>query len=156
MKVVSDTSDTTINVVKYGHNTASSTNQSTNNKPLRECWNCGCTHEYHKKELCLAYGKTYNKCQKLNHFAVKCRSKVRGSQRHVKALDRDDPDEVFPTEVSTMHLDDSQYVTLKLESGNYLRFQADTGAQSNVIPLSLYKKETKTATWLMLFQRTLQ
>ena len=41
------------------------------------------------------------------------------------------------------NLDDSQLVTLKLESGNYLHFQVDTGAQCNVVPLSLYKKATK-------------
>ena len=46
-------------------------------------------------------------------------------------------------EVSTLQLDDSQYVTLKLESGNYLHFQVDMGAQCNVIPLSLYRKATK-------------
>lgn len=40
-------------------------------------------------------------------------------------------------------MDDSQLVTLKLKSGNYLRFQPDTGAQCNVIPLHLYKKATK-------------
>ena len=38
---------------------------------------------------------------------------------------------------------DSQFVTLKLESGNYLRFQVDTGAQCNVVPLDLYRKATK-------------
>ena len=42
-----------------------------------------------------------------------------------------------------MTLDDSQLVTLKLESGNYLRFQPDTGAQCNVVPLHLYKKATR-------------
>ena len=41
-------------------------------------------------------------------------------------------------EVSAVTLDDSQLVTLKLESGKYLRFQPDTGAQCNVIPLHLY------------------
>ena len=46
-------------------------------------------------------------------------------------------------EVSTVYLDDSQYLKLKLESGNYLHFQTDIGAQCNVIPLSLYKKVTK-------------
>ena len=112
MKVVSYTSETSINLEKSGHNTISGTYQSTNIKPLQQCWNCGRTHEYHTKELCPLYGKTCNKCQKQNHFAVKCQSKVRGSQRHVKAIDRDDPDEVFPMEVSTMDLDDSQYVTL--------------------------------------------
>ena len=39
-------------------------------------------------------------------------------------------------------LDDSQLVTLKLESGYYLWFQPDTGAQCNVVPLYLYKKTT--------------
>ena len=45
--------------------------------------------------------------------------------------------------ISAVDLDDSQVVTLKLESGNYLRFQPDTGAQCNVIPVSLYRKATK-------------
>ena len=42
-----------------------------------------------------------------------------------------------------MRLDDLQYVTFKLESGNYLCFQVDTSAQCNVIPHSLYMKATK-------------
>ena len=46
-------------------------------------------------------------------------------------------------EISAVTLDDSQLVTLKLESGNYVRFQPDTGAQCNVVPLHLYKKATK-------------
>ena len=46
-------------------------------------------------------------------------------------------------EISAVTLDESQLVTLKLESGNYLRFQPDTGAQCNVVPLHLYKKATK-------------
>jgi len=45
--------------------------------------------------------------------------------------------------ISVVDLDDSQLVTLKLESGNYLRFQPDTGAQCDVILVSLYKKATK-------------
>ena len=49
----------------------------------------------------------------------------------------------FPTEISAVNLDDSQLVTLKLESGNFLRFQVDTGAQCNVIPLELYKKASR-------------
>ena len=53
-------------------------------------------------------------------------------------------DEVFGVEeISAVTFDDSQLVTLKLESGNYLRFQPDTGAQCNVVPLHLYKKATK-------------
>ena len=46
-------------------------------------------------------------------------------------------------EVSAVALDDSQLVTLRLESGSQIRFQADTGAQCNVVPLEIYKKATK-------------
>ena len=53
-------------------------------------------------------------------------------------------DEVFGVqEISAVTLDDSQLVTLNLESGNYLRFQPNTGAPCNVVPLHLYKKTTK-------------
>ena len=37
----------------------------------------------------------------------------------------------------------SHFVKLELESGNYIRFQADTEAQCNVIPLNLYKKASR-------------
>ena len=53
-------------------------------------------------------------------------------------------DEVFGVqEISAVTLDDSQLVTLNLESGNYFRFQPNTRAQCNVVPLHLYKKATK-------------
>ena len=37
----------------------------------------------------------------------------------------------------------SMIVTLKMKSRNFLRFQIDTGAQCNVVPMDLYKKATK-------------
>ena len=43
-----------------------------------------------------------------------------------------------------MTVDDSQLVTLKLDTGNFLRFQPDTGAQCNVVPFHLYKIATRT------------
>ena len=62
----------------------------------------------------------------------------------VHYLEDEFSDEVFGVEeISAVTLDDSQLVTLKLESGNYLRFQPDTGAQCNVVPLHLYKKATR-------------
>ena len=104
----------------------------------RECWNCGRRHEFYKRELCPAYGKTCTKCHKLNHFAPKCRS---GAQTSVRAVgEAEDNTEIY--QVSNTNLDESQLVTLELESGNFMRFQADTGAQCNVVPLALYKKAT--------------
>ena len=62
--------------------------------------------------------------------------------KSIKAVE--DPEgEIFQTQISTRTLDDSNFVTLKLQSGNYLRFQADTGAQCNVVPLHIYKEATK-------------
>lgn len=46
--------------------------------------------------------------------------------------------------ISVVDLDDSQLVTLKLEFGNYLQFQLETGAQCNVILVSLFNKATET------------
>ena len=107
---------------------------------IRDCWNCGRKHEYHRKELCPAYGKTCNKCHKLNHFASKCRGKSK--PQPVRTID--DADEIF--QVVALDLDDSQCVTVKLESGTHIRFQADTGAQCNVLPLAIYKKATGDVT----------
>ena len=52
-------------------------------------------------------------------------------------------DKVFGVqEILAVVLDDSQLVIPKLESGNYLRFQPNTGDQCNVVPLHLNKKAT--------------
>ena len=65
----------------------------------RECWNCGRRHDLQKRELCPAYGKTCNKCHKINHFAVKCRSGGSPPSVHpVSSLEgQGDPEEVFQT-----------------------------------------------------------
>ena len=45
------------------------------------------------------------------------------------------------SDISAVTLDDSQLVTLKLvNSGSFLRFQPDTGAQCHIIPVHLYKQ----------------
>ena len=65
-------------------------------------------------------------------------------RKFVRAVDDDSEPEVFYAEhISAVDLDDSQLVTVRLESCNYFRFQPDTGAQCNVIPVDLYKKATK-------------
>ena len=113
---------------------------------VKTCDFCGRMHDVSKRENCPAFGKRCNKCNKQNHFANVCfgsapKPSQRGSRVHY--LEDEFSDEVFGVqEISAVTLDDSQLVTLKLESGNYLRFQPDTGAQCNVVPLHLYKKAT--------------
>ena len=114
-------------------------------KHMKECWKCGWRHAFYKRELCPAYGKICNKCQKPNHFAVKCRQKTQ--QTAVKAVnEQDSGEEVYHTSALTSEADNSQLVTLKLENGNFVRFQVDTGAQCNVVPVDLYKKAANDPT----------
>ena len=140
MKVVEDGYGTTVNAVKTEQKHLQKPQEGVSDgKRTRECWNCGRRHEFHKRELYPAYGKTCIKCRKPNHFAAKCRGRV--PPKTVKSVD--DTDEIFQTQASRGPLDDSQLVTLKLDTGNYLRFQVDTGAQCNVVSVGLYKKATR-------------
>ena len=66
----------------------------------------------------------------------------------MRAIDEEDSDEenedvYVISDVAAVTLDDSQLVTFRLDSGKYLRFQPDTGAQCNVIPVHLYRKAAK-------------
>ena len=65
----------------------------------------------------------------VSHFAVKCRSKKKegkdgDARKFVRAVDNPESDsEVFHADhISAVDLDNSHLVTIKLESGNYLRF----------------------------------
>ena len=108
-----------------------------------ECPNCGRQHDMQKKEQCPAFGKSCRKCKKRNHFAVKCWSKkkkpgvVHTVDEEETTQDTDDS-EVYPIQLPIHCLDDSQLVTLRLQSSSYVRFQVDTGAQCNVLPLRTY------------------
>ena len=110
------------------------------------CGRCGTLHDQTKRERCPAYGKTCLKCGKVSHFASKCRSKKRdpkSDNKDIPVSDNSESELFYAEMISAVDLDDSQLVNLKLESGHYLRFQPDTEAQCNVIPLNLYKKVTK-------------
>ncbi len=124
-----------------GHISAVSTTQANKLKKLPECWNCGRRHDITKKELCSAFGKACSNCGKLNHFAAKCRSSIsKNAQHKVQAVDHEQ-EEVFHVSADAV-LDDSQFITVALDSGNFIRFQVDTGVQCNVIPVHIYQRAT--------------
>ena len=131
-----------------GWKSKSSTETRETVNKLDECKYCGRQHEF-RKELCPAYGKTCSNCKKPNHFAAKCMQGKRPytPQRNmVRQLEEeeetDDSTETF--QINTVNaIDDSQLVTLKIKNGNFIRFQLDTGAQCNVLPIHIYKAATK-------------
>ena len=159
MKTITDDSSTLVNAVKSQdcqkdrqslrepHMVQDRPKMTLRKPDTPECWYCGRKHDLRKRELCPAFEKLCNRCHKPNHFASKCLNT--SSRSSVRAINEktdekiDDMNEVFPTQIAAVELDDSQMVTLKLKSGNFLRFQVDTGGQCNVVPLALYKEATK-------------
>ena len=103
------------------------------------CSKCGRRHDLQQKESCPAFGKQCHQCRRMDHFAAKCKSAVK--ERSVRVVDAESDEEVF-TLSGVSKIDAAQIVTLQLDSGNYLRFQIDSGAQCNVVPMSLYEKAT--------------
>ena len=103
------------------------------------CSKCGRRHDLRQKESCPAFGKQCHQCRRRDHFAAKCKSAVK--ERSVRVVDAESAKEVF-TLSGVSKIDAAQIVTLQLDSGNYLHFQIDSGAQCNVVPMSLYEKAT--------------
>ena len=147
MKVVADVTESetnkvdqerTFNARKPKKNTRRRQQQGQRGRNWRECDNCGYQH-MENSESCPVLGKECLKCGKRNHFITKCKSK------EVKVADLEDEEasEMYQTDVAAVTLDDSQLITLKLGSGNFVRFQPDTGAQCNVMPLHIYKKASQ-------------
>ena len=82
--------------------------------------------------------------------AVKCRSRRRNpgalAVDESQGQDSDEGVETLTLQLPVHCLDDSQFVTLRVQSGSYIRFQVDTGAQCNVLPVDTYKKATGDTT----------
>ena len=144
MRVVEESSTSpTVSAIERDRSKPKLVENGSEPRRSRECWNCGRRHDIQKRELCPAYGKRCSKCRRLNHFAAKCRSGGSPSVRLVMSTeDQGESEQIFHTHTSTASLDDSQTVTLRLDSGSHIRFQVDTGAQCNVVPLGVYKKAT--------------
>ena len=66
------------------------------------------------------------------------------SQRNVNTVDQSGEDDVYVLrEAPLKKCASDQFMTLKLQkSGNFMKFQLDTGAECNVVPLEMYKEVT--------------
>ena len=85
------------------------------------CRFCGQKHEG-RREACPAWGKKCKKCGKDNHFAKKC--PLSSSSKRVSFVEDEDELPVFQVfKVATSQSSDSNLVTLKLATGNFIRFE---------------------------------
>ena len=100
-----------------------------------ECRFCGEFHEF-MKELCPVYGKRCSKCGRENHYAKMCHKKV-SSQKNVNTVDQSCEEDVYILrEAPLKQCAPDRFVTLKLqESGNFMKFQLDTGAECSVVQI---------------------
>ena len=103
------------------------------------CRFCGRKHES-KREACPAWGKKCIKCGRENHFAKEC--PISSTSKRVSLVEEDDELPVFQVFKVSAQGCDSNLVTLKVSSGNFIRFEIDTGARCNVLPVHIYKKAT--------------
>ena len=140
-----------------------------------KCKYCGKTHRRIKEE-CPAWGKKCLKCNKSNHFASQCRNKsgkVKGKVHGVDELYESEDEEieyvdyVLTVKESVMSVTENKFpkrifAHLVLNKTN-VKFQLDSGATVNVLPLHLYRDIfndpklmhlEKTQTTLVMFNKS--
>ena len=152
IKDINKMSDGTVHVIKKSTNLSAKTKNNVQFKTvatsastckrISDCKFCGKDHE-RLKERCPAWGKTCSRCHKPNHFAVKCRQLAAIDKTKINAM-ASQGSNIFTVQGMKPLLKDNQVVTLKLSrtANNYIRFQMDSGADCNVIPLHVYQPAT--------------
>jgi hypothetical protein len=118
----------------------------------RNCMYCGkqCT-----KGKCPAYGKTCDRCGKLNHFASQCRQNKNKSKGrhpdHIRQFNTNSSDESDTDfEIMTVETHDVNIIQNKLfahmlliDDKREVKFQLDSGATANFIPKSYLSESTE-------------
>ncbi|GBL84994.1 Retrovirus-related Pol polyprotein from transposon 17.6 [Araneus ventricosus] len=131
---------------KNSKGTASYTKNSASDTVFN-CQKCG---KEHKKLKCPAYGKICSKCKRKNHFAAVCKT-VKKNYRSVNNLENDNSSNsgmnLFIDSV-TEQVNNDMLIVNSLDSmwlkkidveNNMIEFKLDTGAEINVLPLSVHK-----------------
>jgi hypothetical protein len=107
------------------------------------------------KGKCPAYGKTCDRCGKLNHFASQCRqSKNKSKGRlpdHIRQFNTNSSDESDTDfEIMTVETHDVNIIQSKLfahmllkDDKKEVKFQLDSGATANLIPKSYLSESTE-------------
>ena len=105
---------------------------------IKDCKYCG---RNHKKCKCLAFGQTYRKCGIKNHFAAKCQAKNR-----VAAMQDQDGFYLGTTKIGENKVCETVTLTMLNQGDDVpngdVQFLMDTGAECNVLPLTVYQKVT--------------
>lgn len=129
------------------------------------CKFCGKTHERNKLK-CPAYGKKCKKCEKDNHFATMCRTKMQ-KEKTVHTITESDEDsyedilcvtaETVNTVTKEKQRPPSKLFAAMLLGQEQIKFQLDCGASCNIIPVNLLNPATpieKTEQVLVMYNKS--
>ncbi|CAN7976724.1 unnamed protein product, partial [Ixodes persulcatus] len=103
--------------------------------------NCPKCDRKHDPRKCPAYNKKCNKCHRMNHFAVCCKTK--SSVDEVKEQDDSDFAVLQVSACKTNKGD--EWLVKALVANKEVELKVDTGSQANLLPSSLFQKLHKTA-----------
>lgn len=110
----------------------------------RKCYFCG---TFHKRLACPAYGKTCSKCNKPNHFASVCKSFKKVNEVENKESNSEseiDINELYIDHIGSSAITQNNELTINAEINSYeITFKLDTGAQCNIIPITVFNKINK-------------
>lgn len=122
--------------------TQSNNNQNRNNARRNNCMFC---NRQHKPRQCPAYGQTCSRCSKLNHFSEVCRARIVNTIETVDDNSSDNNEfyvESIEMNVNTAATDDAFGMTWTEKiriNDKHVAFKIDTGAEMNVLPLSVVR-----------------
>ena len=108
-----------------------------------DCKYCGQTHV---RRRCPAYGKSCSKCNKANHFAKVCRSRVVNEIQEDSNSDDDlnlNIEAINIDEVTSSAEENAWYVKLDIKDKR-VKFKIDTAAQTNAISKQLARQIKKS------------
>ena len=133
---------------KSSHNTR---NQNTR-ELIKKCIFC---YSSHPQGRCPAYGKLCHVCNKKNHFKVYC-PRVGKKVHEIEKGESDEPSDQSDYDffIETVNIQDTSHINqIKNENSDWSRTlpsngipiscKIDTGAQCNVIPLTILKRKCK-------------
>ena len=153
-----------INTLSRGHTMRHSSRQGTDTHIT-----CRCCGKQHKPKQCPAYGQICTRCQKPNHFAKMCKTKLvprktvatKGRQKYLKKLHVVETDQetesdqesqnsdesytlgMYPLKINGIEKQTAWLSTVRTQSGK-VTFKLDTGAEANVIPIEVFNQLTNT------------
>ena len=112
------------------------------------CVNCDTTHA---AKQCPAFGEECRYCKRKHHWEKCCFKKKADQQRNSKhknkkvhAIEEDDEDDFFIGSIEQDAQSNTAFANIELTDGRIkrnIRFKIDTGAQANILPLSIFNKK---------------